>query len=256
MSDFVKPVRKRVDVSAGFAKLVGKELIKDLHDDEAICPVCLGTGMCIEDNPYGLSDDPNKHLERFPYKHQSISFCKNCYNGVVHICPYCGEQMPRGRLVCSCETACKKQQEARDERIAAEHKLALSKAEKLEPDALGSKFDMCSSSWFPENEGYFSDWDEFFEAWHDNEEHHEIRPEYVWGTDPVDMAIDAYDSVERACEDLHEDAMCNISHESIVELQNFINVWIDRNSPGKTYYESHKYAVRIPWEKYDKEYRD
>lgn len=58
MPEFVKPIRKVVNIEDAFGELIGKKLIKDLHDNEEICPVCRGTGLCIENNPYGLSDDP------------------------------------------------------------------------------------------------------------------------------------------------------------------------------------------------------
>lgn len=79
MPGFVKPTRKVVNIEDAFGELIGKKLIKDLHDNEEICPVCHGIGLRIEDNPYGLSDDPDKKAGQFPYKHQSIRFCPNCY---------------------------------------------------------------------------------------------------------------------------------------------------------------------------------
>lgn len=81
MPGFVKPTRKVVNIKDAFGELIGKKLIKDLHDNEEICPVCHGIGLRIEDNPYGLSDDPDKRAGQFPYKHQSIRFCPNCYMG-------------------------------------------------------------------------------------------------------------------------------------------------------------------------------
>ena len=71
MPGFVKPTRKVVNIEDAFGELIGKKLIKDLHDNEEICPVCHGIGLRIEDNPYGLSDDPDKRTGQFPYKHQS-----------------------------------------------------------------------------------------------------------------------------------------------------------------------------------------
>lgn len=103
MPGFVKPTRKVVNIEDAFGELIGKKLIKDLHDNEEICPVCHGTGLRIEDNPYGLSDDPDKRAGQFPYKHQSIQFCPNCYNGVVRFCPDCGKQIPRYRTLCDCD---------------------------------------------------------------------------------------------------------------------------------------------------------
>ena len=110
MPGFVKPTRKVVNIEDAFGELIGKKLIKDLHDNEEICPVCHGTGLRIEDNPYGLSDDPDKRAGQFPYKHQSIQFCPNCYNGVVRFCPDCGKQIPRYRTLCDCDAVVQRRQ--------------------------------------------------------------------------------------------------------------------------------------------------
>ena len=105
MSEFVKPVRETVSVKDAFAHLLEQELVKDLHDNEGICPLCKGTGVSIVPNRYGLSDDPDKKFGMFPYQHQSISFCPNCYNGIVRYCPDCGKQLPRTTLQCDCSAA-------------------------------------------------------------------------------------------------------------------------------------------------------
>ena len=54
-----------------------------------------------------------------------------------------------------------------------------------------------------------------------------------------------------ATEDLYEDAFYDISSKEIERLQRFIDEWIKTCGVGTTYYESHKYKVRIPWEDYD-----
>lgn len=150
MPGFVKPTRKVVNIEDAFGELIGKKLIKDLHDNEEICPVCHGTGLRIEDNPYGLSDDPDKRAGQFPYKHQSIRFCPNCYNGVVRFCPDCGKQIPRCRTLCDCDAVVQRRQQEENRK----EKERLEKAEKHEPDALGSLFTMVQSDFYPHNEGY------------------------------------------------------------------------------------------------------
>lgn len=42
MPGFVKPTRKVINIEDAFGELIGKKLIKDLHDNEEICPVCHG----------------------------------------------------------------------------------------------------------------------------------------------------------------------------------------------------------------------
>ena len=126
MPGFVKPTRKVVNIEDAFGELIGKKLIKDLHDNEEICPVCHGTGLRIEDNPYGLSDDPDKRAGQFPYNHQSIRFCPNCYNGVVRFCPDCGKQIPRYRTLCDCDAVVQRRQQEENRK----EKERLEKAEK------------------------------------------------------------------------------------------------------------------------------
>ena len=104
MLEFVKPMRKSIKVSEGFAELLGKELFKDLAEHEGICPQCHGTGMVVRNHPYGLEGDPDKKVGVFPYNHQSIIPCPNCYNGVVRYCPDCGKQLKRSYLKCDCES--------------------------------------------------------------------------------------------------------------------------------------------------------
>lgn len=246
MSDFVKPVRVTVSVRDAFRALLDCNIVKDLHDNEEICPVCGGTGMRIEDNVYGLTEDPDKTVGRFPYKHQSISFCQNCYNGVVRRCQYCGKQLPRGRLVCDCDYYVHKREQERDKK----ERDAMADAEKHPSSALGTTFRMAQSDFYPHNDGYFSEWEEFFDAW--NEENEEItnRPKYVWGTDETEMQMDAADIVERATEDMYDDAMSDIGDAPVKELQQYLDGWIAEYGV-KSYCETNKHAIEIPWKEYD-----
>lgn len=248
MSEFVKPTRKTVSIRDAFSELIGKDLVKDLHDGEEICPVCHGTGLCINDNVYGLSDDPDKKVGHFPYRHQSLGYCRNCYNGVVRRCQYCGKLMPRGSLVCDCDAVKKLRAEER----ARKERETLAKAEKHEPDALGSLFEMAQSDFFPNNEGYFREWNEFFEAWDEEADVPDEKPLYVWGTNTVEMHLDASDIVSLACEDLYEDAYSDIGTEAIEEMQKFLDEWKKKN--GRTsYVQTSKHAIRIPWEEHKEE---
>ena len=215
MPGFVKPTRKVVNIEDAFGELIGKKLIKDLHDNEEICPVCHGIGLRIEDNPYGLSDDPDKRAGQFPYKHQSIRFCPNCYNGVVRFCPDCGKQIPRCRTLCDCDAVVQRRQQEENRK----EKERLEKAEKHEPNALGSLFTMAQSDFYPHNEGYFSCWEDFFDSWNEDCEEFAEKPLYVWGTEDVEMSLDA----------------------------SSIDEW--KKKYGRTsYLLTTKHAIRIPWE--------
>ncbi len=241
MSDFIKPVRQKVKVSDGFAELLGKEIVKDLHDNEGICPTCHGVGMVIRDNPYGLSSDPDKRSGAFPYKRQAIVTCPTCYSGVVHYCPDCGKLIPKSRYQCDCKATKRRK-----------YRQTLEAAQKHEPNALGTTFKMCYSDRITShNEGFFSDWDEFFEAWWE-EDIPADRPDYVWGTSPVSLTLDAYDILERATEDMYDGAGDEIGDTGFKALQDALDEWKKEYGCSDSYCEDRKHAIRIPWEDYTK----
>lgn len=250
MNGFVKPTIKNVSDSDYITKLVNANLHKDLHDNEEICQHCHGTGMVVVDNPYGLSDDPEKHIgNMFPYKHQSISFCPHCYNGIVHRCSICGNLIKRGFTKCDCDGQKAIDSEKRRQKLKEELDNA-----PIAPKEIEDSMECFYSDCYGYNEGYFFGWDEFFDYWFENEPGIE-RPEFVWITEPVEMSIDAMDIIENAIEDLYEDAIDSISDESRKELQEYLDSWCKTCGVGTTYYESHKYKVRIPWESAD-DYRN
>ena len=79
-------------------------LHKDLIENEEVCPNCKGLGLVIRDNSYGIEGKHgNNHLHMFPYKHQSMTFCPICYNGVIRRCELCGEIIQRGFLRHNCK---------------------------------------------------------------------------------------------------------------------------------------------------------
>ena len=246
MSEFVKPKTVFVSDAEYIQNLVNANLKKDLHDNEEICQHCHGTGMEIVNNPYGLSDDPDKTKGHFPYQHQSISFCQHCYNGIVRRCPLCGNLIKRGWLVCDCEA----QQEIKRQEEAKKLKEALENAP-IAPKEIADAMECFFSESFSRNEGYFFDWDEFFEDWFENHNPEDVKPVYVWITEPVEMSVDVQNIIESATDDLYEDASEDITSEARKELQDFVDGWCKRCGVGTTYYESHKYKVRIPWEKYN-----
>ena len=244
MSEFIRPTTNYVKDPDYIQKLVNVVLQKDLHDNEELCPYCHGTGMAITNNSYGLSEDPDRSRGHFPYKHQSITFCQHCWNGVIKRCPHCGSLMERGYCNCKESQRTKHLEEARKKQEAMDNAPVIPKEEL-------DKVECFYSESYGSNDGYFFDWDEFFECWFENSTPDSIRPEYVWTTEPVRMSIDAQNIIEQATDDLYEDASQDVSDKERKELQDFLDGWCKRCGVGTTYYESHKYKVRIPWELYD-----
>jgi hypothetical protein len=223
--------------------IIGSGLEKDLHETEftteEVCERCHGTGIVLTDNPFGLSEE--KTSVRFPYRHQSFTFCPDCFNGVRKRCKLCGELVPRGQLTHNCkqmkEIEKKKKEDEEKKRVDA---LPWTEVK----EELGNI--NYYSEFFPYNEGYFMDFDEFFDAI--DEEEIEGRPEYCFGVTEIPFTIDAESVVENACDDSYEDAYDHVGN--IRGLQKSIDEWIEKNGPGSTFVYNKNVKVRIPWERY------
>ena len=120
----------------------------------------------------------------------------------------------------------------------------------IAPQKVIDTTDCFYSEYFGRNNGYFFEWIEFFEYWNDNHLPEDDRPEFVWITDSVEMSINATSVVELATDDLYEDAFFDVEPSAIKELQSFLDNWCKHCGVGTTYYFSHKYKIRIPWEIY------
>lgn len=110
---------------------------------------------------------------------------------------------------------------------------------------------MCYSRFCDSDDGYFSDWEEFFDSWYEYHEGCTPRPQYVWGTNEIEMSLDAYDIVSVACEDLYEDAIDDIGEDAIGEMQSFLDKWKEKYG-RLAYAESHKCAIKIPWDQFER----
>ena len=131
--------------------------------------------------------------------------------------------------------------------VLYKEKERLEKAEKHEPNALGSLFTMAQSDFYSHNEGYFSCWEDFFDSWNEDREEFTEKPLYVWGTEEVEMSFDASSIVSNACEDMYEDAYDDIGADAVTEMQRYLNEWNEKY--GRTsYLLTTKHAIRIPWE--------
>lgn len=251
MSDFKRPVATKVELPEWLATLYESGLRKDLNEHEGVCPFCNGVGWEVTDQVFNLSDNPDRRPPYFPFHNQYLIPCRHCYTGVIHYCEHCGKELPKGRCKCDCD-AVKSEDKAKE---AAKEAELLEKAEKFPSSALGDKFGMCFSEYFGHNEGFFSEWQEFFEEWYDlvhddNDGVEPERPKYVWGTDEEMIQIDASDVVDRVTEDLWEGAREQISDKDLDELQDYLDKWCAQQLGTKTYMQSYKSVVEIPWEKY------
>lgn len=232
-----------INVAEEIQHILPDTLQKDLMDNEEICPICHGLGVVLDNNIYGIKGDTSEAAKRshFPYNHQAIKFCPNCYNGVIRLCEYCGKMLPRGRLKCDCE-----QQKAKDkEEVRIKYQKTIEKAKEVD-------IKLVSTYLYDENtDHYFSEIEDFIDAYKndiDFENYEEMLanlPEVLWVCSEKDISMDADNILEDACSDLHEDVASAISSEDVKELQKFLDEWCKKQSGTKTLYPCYKEYVRV-----------
>lgn len=238
--------REEVDLHEVIKKSFPKILVKDLTEHERICPVCNGLGMRIEDNIYGIKGDTSEAGKKyhFPYKHQALSFCQSCFNGVQRLCPYCGQPYKnQGYLHCDCE----------GQKIADEEERIKKWNEKVANAVAVDEKDVYTMLYCEEYDKYYDTVDDFFDDYacnYDDEEVYE-KPERLWVTSVEKIFIDADNILENACEEFHEDAMENISIEDRNKLQSFLDDWCKEQIGTITYYPCYQQYVVIDWSKYN-----
>ncbi len=238
MEEFKKPERIILNAIPYLTEIMGKGLIKDLQEDEILCPVCHGTGLALDDNIYGLSNDPDRS-KMFPYSKQSIVGCRNCYNGVLKVCKHCGQPIGGRKYQCECEGA---KAERESQRLQKEQEY-FEKATKMTLKEYQEKY---PNNMMVYGDEFYSDIDDFLETLYDrysNDEDFEF-PEFVWGTKKLRAEIDADYVIERALEDTYEDAEFGQNAEG--ELFDFINQWNDKH--GIDYYTESNIVIMLPEE--------
>lgn len=234
--------RENIYIEETIQKIFPKVLIKDLQEHERICPVCHGLGMRIENNVYGIKGDISEagQREHFPYKHQALSFCRSCYNGVQKLCPYCGKPYERGYYHCDCEG----QKKADEEKRIKKWNEIVAKAKEVQESDVTTYF------YCEEFDSYYSEVGDFFEEYESeySDEECYTRPERLWVCDVAEISIDAANVAENACSDLHEDAYENCDTNS---LQKLLDNWCKKQSGTTTYYPCYKEYVTIDWSRYE-----
>ena len=196
------------------------------------CPECEGIGW-IEKN--------KGHIEK----------CRNCCgNGYILLCSECGKEL-NSSYTSMCDDCRRKQW---TEMRLKEEQLHFQKAEKLTfgvDDDKIKNFEYFYSEDYPYNEGYFADFDVFFDELQDKGITKETGPQYVWGTYEKMINIDVDWTIENACEDLYEGAYDNISNEDFNELKQYVAEWCKKQTGTITYYPDYRYAIMIPWEDWE-----
>lgn len=234
---------ENIDVIETIQKMLPKTLIKDLQENERICPVCHGLGMRVENNIYGIQGDTSEsgRREHFPYKHQSLSFCQSCFNGVQELCEFCGKPYKqRGYRHCDCRGFKKDEEEKRIKKWEEK----VSKAKEVRES------DVTTYLYCEEFDTYYPEADDFFEDYEMKFSDKEIytKPVRLWVCSETKISIDAGNVIENACDDLSEDASENCDYKS---LQKLLDDWCKKQTGTTTYYPCYKEYVMIDWSKYE-----
>lgn len=218
-----------------------ENLEKDLTEHERICPVCRGLGMEIANNVYGIKGDDSEagRREYFPYKHQALSFCKSCFNGVQRLCKYCGKPY-RNQAYMRCD--CEGQKKADEEERIKKWDETISKAVPVDEK------DVDTMLYCEEFDRYYDTVDDFLDDYETSYADEELytKPERLWVCSVEKIFIDAESIVENACSGLHDDVyeQCDIG-----SLQGLLDDWCKEQTGTTTYYPCYKQYVLIDWGK-------
>jgi len=205
------------------------ELKKDLQENEVICEHCHGTGLEIANNIYGIEGDTAHIGVHFPYKNQSLEYCRFCYNGVQEKCPSCGSLRGKMDRECSCGYTYNKY----EQKIKREYDGRWEKAEKIPIEKAWKDFKCL----YVENvDRYVFDDGEL----DDLIEEYELKDIRIYGTEEVGIKLDAADIIESACDCLHENAAERCDAK---ELQIILDQWCKSQDGATSYYPNHKIGV-------------
>lgn len=246
-----------LNTSEEIKKILPKTLEKDLQDNERICPVCHGLGIKLYNDVYGIENDTSEAAKHkmLPYNNQALLFCPNCYNGVITLCEYCGQPLPKWHSKCTCNGQKEKDKEEKliklRDRIDRAKEIAWTEAKYY-------VYDKNSDRFFEDTDGFvgyyleeysykkakYNSFDEFFE---------ECVPKVLWNCSVEHMSMDADSIIESACEELHEDAEDSISGKDRIELQQILNDWCRKQIGTETYYPNYDEYVKVHKDWFDEE---
>lgn len=180
------------------------------REGRALCTECDGIGWLQSDNE------------------KTIVKCNKCYDGLIYVCPDCGESKFTG--YCNSEQCKEKREKEKDEKQYQ----SFLKSKKLKPEEYDKSLVVYSDDVDGYNDGYFADVYELIDYCEDNDI--EI-PYYVYGTYTSTFFLDIDDAIESALEDMHEDAEYMIDDKSLSELRLAVDKFNKENEFVKTYYK-------------------
>ncbi|MGF7012007.1 hypothetical protein M2146_002561 [Lachnospiraceae bacterium PF1-22] len=187
---------------------------KQPKENQMLCEDCNGIGWLVGEG--------------------EIAQCNKCQGrGLIDLCKLCGRPTNGYCRSEKCE----------EERRQREESRRYEKAIKMKFEDVPDEHKEMMFSDVYSGDGYFTDFEELFEYCDDLDIPY---PKYVWSTSSMDITLDAQDIVERACEELHEDAFEQI--KDLDELQDFLDVWCAKQKGTTCYVDDGKYAIEVPKE--------
>ena len=206
-------------------------------ENEVICEHCHGTGLEINDNVYGIQGDTTHIGVHFPYKHQSLTFCKHCYKGVRLKCNICGGLVDRLYTKCQCDA-----DKVRHEKCKNENNERWEKASKI---SLAEAWEKYECLYVDNLDAYVFSQDDLEEILEEAELDKSLLDKSllrIYGTKSDSIKMDASNIIENACNDLHEDAIDQCNEES---LQKLLDEWCKKQTGTTTYYPDYTIGIVI-----------
>lgn len=195
-----------------------------LDNNEIVCPTCKGLRMV-----YKQVNEDEGYIEQ----------CRDCYNGKLYVCPYCGKA--NNTDSCNCEESSKRKELKWKEEQHKKNLQLFEKAKKIK---------------FNDYKGYFiinervvdsddvSDW--LYELIQNNEE----IPEYLWATtsEPC-LSLDLQDIIQEQSDDNgYEDMYNNLdtSDENLQKSQEYLDKWYKKQGDRiNVYTEDYSKAILL-----------
>lgn len=222
--------REKINLYKTVKKIFPKILIKDLNENERICPECHGLGAKINTRVFGIGDS----LESCPYRTETLSLCPHCFNGVQKICKYCGQPY-KGH--CDCEG-----------QLAEDLKAQEQKWQEIIPKAKEvDEKDVTTMLYCAETDEYYYTVKAFINDWLTFYSNRRTRPARLWVASEGKIHIDADEIVLDSCSELGEDAEYVCDNDS---LQKLLDDWCEEQTATTTYYPCYEEYVVVNWDKY------
>lgn len=210
-------------------KELQNRIIIPLEENEIQCPTCKGLRFV-----YKQKNDKEGYIES----------CKDCYNGKLYVCKYCGKTNKTD--YCDCNEA----EEERKEKFNTE---VYGKEQKLFEKANKVKFKDYNGRFILDGDAYVKDSDDVYDWLYDKIVYDKLTdeelPKFLWGTQSQPaFSLDIRDIISDKTEDGYEDMYSNLDtdDENLDKAQEYLDKWYEKQGDRiNVYYEDHKVAVLL-----------